>query len=51
MKKHVVKRRARAPDVTREKLSRAAFEEIYRRGFQGASLDTRPRRKPSAGAA
>jgi TetR/AcrR family transcriptional repressor of nem operon len=32
--------RRRQPDVTRERLLRAAFEEIYRRGFQGASLDT-----------
>jgi TetR/AcrR family transcriptional regulator, transcriptional repressor for nem operon len=40
MAKQVVKRRTRAPDVTREKLLRAAFEEIYRRGFQAASLDT-----------
>jgi len=34
------KRRAREPDVTRDKLLKAAFEEIYRRGFQAASLDT-----------
>jgi AcrR family transcriptional regulator len=40
MAKQVVKRRTRAPDATREKLLRAAFEEIYRRGFQAASLDT-----------
>ena len=33
-------RRRRQPDVTREKLLQAAFEEIYRRGFQAASLDT-----------
>lgn len=32
--------RRRAPDQTREKLLAAAFEEIYRRGFQAASLDT-----------
>jgi TetR/AcrR family transcriptional repressor of nem operon len=32
--------RRRQPDVTREKLLQAAFEEIYRRGFQAASLDT-----------
>lgn len=32
-------RRIRAPDVTREKLLGAAFAEIYRRGFQAASLD------------
>lgn len=33
-------RRTRTPDVTRQKLLAAAFEEIYRRGFQAASLDT-----------
>jgi TetR/AcrR family transcriptional regulator, transcriptional repressor for nem operon len=33
------KRRAREPDVTRGKLLAAAFEEIYRHGFQAASLD------------
>jgi AcrR family transcriptional regulator len=32
-------RRAREPDVTRGKLLAAAFEEIYRHGFQAASLD------------
>jgi AcrR family transcriptional regulator len=32
-------RRVRAPAATRDKLLRAAFEEIYRRGFQAASLD------------
>jgi TetR/AcrR family transcriptional regulator, transcriptional repressor for nem operon len=32
--------RKRQPDVTRERLLQAAFEEIYRHGFQGASLDT-----------
>jgi AcrR family transcriptional regulator len=36
----MVKRRSREPDVTRDKLLKAAFEEIYRRGFQAASLDT-----------
>ena len=35
-----VKRRVRDPGGTREKLLRAAFEEIHRRGFQAASLDT-----------
>jgi AcrR family transcriptional regulator len=35
----MVKRRGRDPDVTRNKLLKAAFEEIYRRGFQAASLD------------
>jgi TetR/AcrR family transcriptional repressor of nem operon len=33
-------KRRREPDVTREKLLRAAFEEIYRRGYQSASLET-----------
>ena len=33
------KRRVRAPDATRGKILAAAFEEIYRRGFQAASLD------------
>jgi TetR/AcrR family transcriptional regulator, transcriptional repressor for nem operon len=33
-------KRTREPDVTRQKLLTAAFEEIYRRGFQAASLDT-----------
>jgi TetR/AcrR family transcriptional regulator, transcriptional repressor for nem operon len=33
-----VKRR-RQPDVTRDKLLQSAFEEIYRQGFQGASLE------------
>jgi AcrR family transcriptional regulator len=32
-------RRTRDPDATREKLLAAAFEEIYRHGFQAASLD------------
>jgi TetR/AcrR family transcriptional repressor of nem operon len=40
MAKSMVKRRGRDPDVTRDKLLKAAFEEIYRRGFQAASLDT-----------
>jgi TetR/AcrR family transcriptional repressor of nem operon len=40
MAKTTVKRRSREPDVTRDKLLKAAFEEIYRRGFQAASLDT-----------
>ena len=34
------KRRTRQPDITRDKLLHAAFDEIYRRGFQAASLDT-----------
>lgn len=33
------KRRVRAPDRTRESLLNAAFDEIYRRGFQAAGLD------------
>jgi TetR/AcrR family transcriptional regulator, transcriptional repressor for nem operon len=40
MKKRSARRRRREPDVTREKLLQAAFDEIYRRGFQAASLDT-----------
>jgi TetR/AcrR family transcriptional regulator, transcriptional repressor for nem operon len=32
-------RRTRAPEATRQRLLRAGFEEIYRRGFQAASLD------------
>jgi TetR/AcrR family transcriptional repressor of nem operon len=40
MAKTLVKRRSRDPDATRDKLLKAAFEEIYRRGFQAASLDT-----------
>jgi TetR/AcrR family transcriptional regulator, transcriptional repressor for nem operon len=39
MAKTLAKRRTRDPDVTREKLLMAAFDEIYRRGFQAASLD------------
>src|SRR5688572_25732929 len=39
MAKTTVKRRSREPAVTRDKLLKAAFEEIYRRGFQAASLD------------
>lgn len=35
----IPKRRTREPDVTRGKLLAAAFEEIYRHGFQAASLD------------
>jgi TetR/AcrR family transcriptional repressor of nem operon len=40
MTKTAAKRRTRAPEATRDKLLRAAFGEIYRRGFQAASLDT-----------
>lgn len=40
MTKKATKRRVREPDVTRAKLLGAASEEIYRRGFQAASLDT-----------
>jgi AcrR family transcriptional regulator len=39
MAKRKAKRRTRAPQATRECLLTAAFEEIYRRGFQAASLD------------
>jgi len=38
MAKRASKRRTREPDVTREKLLSAAFEEMYRSGFQAASL-------------
>jgi TetR/AcrR family transcriptional repressor of nem operon len=40
MAKTLVKRRSRGSDATRDKLLKAAFQEIYRRGFQAASLDT-----------
>ena len=40
MAKRAVRPRKREPDITREKLLAAAFDEIYRRGFQAASLDT-----------
>lgn len=39
MAQRVKRRRIRAPDATREKLLRAAFEEMYQHGFQAASLD------------
>lgn len=34
-----VARRTREPELTRQKILGAAFHEIYRRGFQAASLD------------
>jgi TetR/AcrR family transcriptional repressor of nem operon len=40
MAKRLARRRRREPDVTRDKLLQAAFDEIYRRGFQAASLET-----------
>ena len=40
MGKTLVKPRSRESDATRDKLLKAAFQEIYRRGFQAASLDT-----------
>jgi TetR/AcrR family transcriptional regulator, transcriptional repressor for nem operon len=40
MAKPTQSRRKRQPDVTRDRLLRAAFQEIYRNGYQGASLDT-----------
>jgi TetR/AcrR family transcriptional regulator, transcriptional repressor for nem operon len=40
MAKRTPTRRKRQPEVTRERLLYAAFDEIYRRGFQSASLDT-----------
>jgi AcrR family transcriptional regulator len=33
-------RRTREPELTRQKILGAAFHEIYRRGFQAASLDS-----------
>jgi len=39
MSPRLVKRRVREPDVKRGKLLRAAFQEMHRHGFQGASLD------------
>jgi TetR/AcrR family transcriptional regulator, transcriptional repressor for nem operon len=39
MTKKMARERSREPGVTRKKLLTAAFEEIYRRGFQAASLD------------
>jgi len=36
---HTAARRAREPELTRQKILGAAFHEIYRRGFQSASLD------------
>lgn len=39
MPKTAAKRRTRTPEATREKLLKAAFQEIYRQGFQAASLD------------
>lgn len=35
----ILRPRLREPDVTREKILQAAFGEIYRHGFQAASLD------------
>ena len=40
MARSPVKRRVREPGATRQKLLMAAFEEIYRSGFQAASVDT-----------
>jgi AcrR family transcriptional regulator len=34
------KRRSRDPERTRERLLQAGFREVYRSGFQGASIDT-----------
>jgi TetR/AcrR family transcriptional repressor of nem operon len=39
MAKRSSRRRKREPGVTREKLVHSAFSEIYRQGFQGASLE------------
>jgi TetR/AcrR family transcriptional repressor of nem operon len=40
MTKRSPAKRTRQPDITRQKLLHAAFDEIYRHGFQAASLDT-----------
>jgi len=40
LKTHGRKRRLRDPQRTRERLLQAAFQEVYRSGFQGAGLDT-----------
>src|SRR5919107_3037436 len=40
MPKRTPARRKRQPDITRDRLLQAAFEEMYRHGFQGASLET-----------
>ena len=37
---HHGKRRLRDPERTRERLLRAAFREVHRRGFQGTGIDT-----------
>jgi TetR/AcrR family transcriptional repressor of nem operon len=37
---HAKKPRVRDPERTRERLLKAAFHEVYRSGFQSASLDT-----------
>src|SRR5229473_8656514 len=37
---HDRKRRLRDPQRTRQRLLQAAFQEVYRSGFQGAGLDT-----------
>jgi TetR/AcrR family transcriptional regulator, transcriptional repressor for nem operon len=39
MRRSKVKRRIRAPEVTRTALLQAAFAAMYRRGFQGTSLE------------
>ena len=44
MAKRSASRRKRQPDITRQKLLHAAFDEIYRNGFQAASLETILRR-------
>src|SRR6202012_324723 len=37
---HKRKRRFRDPERTRERLVQAAFQEVYRSGFQSAGIDT-----------
>src|SRR5262245_28946871 len=40
LRAHGRKRRVRDAQRTRERLLQAAFQEVYRSGFQGAGLDT-----------
>ena len=40
LSRRVTKRRLRDPERTRERLLQAGFREVYRSGFQSASIDT-----------
>jgi len=40
LRRRVAKRRRRDPERTRERLLQAGFREVYRSGFQSASIDT-----------